>query len=429
MKLTRKALILATALLIGGCANQVKVSVDRVIYEGSTKLKEESNYGIRVRKTVLQLRSFRQQFRPIIDKMHGELTKAQTEADDAVSAINRKSNAIDSAKQTIVANESERMRQIEKLSKASAESDKHNASIERITEELEALKAELKKDPMSADLKSQQDDLESKLKAKKTLLSETVKKIKNANNEIDRLEKENQTIKGQITKDEEEKVLLENQSHPVKELSNTLQRHLSRILERMYEKDNALVIQIKKLIGFFDEPDATNLGPKISLAILESSILVDETGVLISSFLSSLRTTQSAVIENKLANESLKDLMTKVIESAASAKITSETTSATVDSNSFGGFHSVGIYKINPADPAYKKILTARTIKLSEEPITGPSTQGLGDLSVMIVQEKPGQFRLYQISNDPTQLLKNVALLVNKATAAAAKYFSGGLAP
>jgi hypothetical protein len=106
----------------------------------------------------------------------------------------------------------------------------------------------------------------------------------------------------------------------------------------------------------------------------------------------------------------------------------------------FGGFVSTDVYPINPSDPYYAEILKssspiASAIRIpfwqstSLEPITEVKVGASGDSAVMIVMEHPAQVRVYQVSNDPAQLTRNIGLLINKATGAAAKYLSAGVVP
>lgn len=97
----------------------------------------------------------------------------------------------------------------------------------------------------------------------------------------------------------------------------------------------------------------------------------------------------------------------------------------------FGGFVAGDVYAIKPSDPMYATIFTTSSsrIKTSSEPITKVSIGVTGDSSIMLVVEHPGQIRVYQVSNDPTTIVRNIALLVSKATAAAAKFLASGTTP
>lgn len=92
----------------------------------------------------------------------------------------------------------------------------------------------------------------------------------------------------------------------------------------------------------------------------------------------------------------------------------------------FGGVIATDVYVINPSDPLYATILKN---KLNKHPLTQVSVGVTGDSSIMVVMEHFGQFRVYQISNDPTQITRNIALVVSKATAAVARFAGGGLLP
>jgi hypothetical protein len=87
----------------------------------------------------------------------------------------------------------------------------------------------------------------------------------------------------------------------------------------------------------------------------------------------------------------------------------------------FGGFIATDVYVINPSDPAFQEVLGDKK-KLSVRPITRATVGVTGDSAVMMVLEHPGQVRTFQISMDPAQIARNIASIVSKATAAAAKF-------
>ena len=106
----------------------------------------------------------------------------------------------------------------------------------------------------------------------------------------------------------------------------------------------------------------------------------------------------------------------------------------------FGGFQTTDVYVINPSDPNYQRILRthgpwAKWMKdafwqdLSAETLSMATAGVTGDSAIMFVMESPGQVRVYQLSMDPTQITRNIGLLVSKATGAVAKYMSAGIAP
>ena len=106
----------------------------------------------------------------------------------------------------------------------------------------------------------------------------------------------------------------------------------------------------------------------------------------------------------------------------------------------FGGFVSTDIYPINPSDPKYAEILKSQSPigavllapfwqNTSLETLTDAKVGVSGDSAIMLVMEHPGQVRVYQVSMDPTQITRNIGMLISKATAATAKYMSGGVAP
>ncbi|MBN2561637.1 MAG: hypothetical protein JXQ75_11975 [Phycisphaerae bacterium] len=89
----------------------------------------------------------------------------------------------------------------------------------------------------------------------------------------------------------------------------------------------------------------------------------------------------------------------------------------------FGGFRQAGVYSINPGDPMYDAVLKAPA---ANSPLTSVSTRATGDAGTMIVQESPGQMRLYQISNDPISVMRNATLILDKVLQAAVKFDSAG---
>ncbi len=104
----------------------------------------------------------------------------------------------------------------------------------------------------------------------------------------------------------------------------------------------------------------------------------------------------------------------------------------------FGGFMTTDVFVINPSDPKYADVLNSAVPvwsvlrapfyqKTSLEPMTEACVGVSGDSAIMLVMESPGQVRVYQVSLDPTQITRNIGLLVSKATGAAAKYAAGGL--
>jgi len=106
----------------------------------------------------------------------------------------------------------------------------------------------------------------------------------------------------------------------------------------------------------------------------------------------------------------------------------------------FGGFQTTDVYIINPSDPSYQSILKthgpwAKWVKdafwqdVSAETFSMASAGVTGDSAIMFVMESAGQVRVYQVSMDPTQITRNIGLLVSKATGAVAKYMSASVAP
>lgn len=97
----------------------------------------------------------------------------------------------------------------------------------------------------------------------------------------------------------------------------------------------------------------------------------------------------------------------------------------------FGGFRQLGVYEINLSDPNYRLLFGAdeedKPAKVSTSPVSLVQVDASGDSSIMVIAESPGQYRLYQLTNDPTQLARNIALIVQKITVAALKFATAGL--
>ncbi len=85
----------------------------------------------------------------------------------------------------------------------------------------------------------------------------------------------------------------------------------------------------------------------------------------------------------------------------------------------FGGFQQAGVYRINPGDPHYDAVLKAKAIG---SPLTAVSVAATGDSGFMIVQESPGQMRLYELTNDPIALTRNVSFILDKVMQSAVKF-------
>lgn len=91
----------------------------------------------------------------------------------------------------------------------------------------------------------------------------------------------------------------------------------------------------------------------------------------------------------------------------------------------FGGFQTPDIYPISPSDPLYEQVLASTDLK----EITSATVDSVGDVSIMIVLEDPAQARVYQVSNDPSQIARNVSMLVTKASLAMSRFATVGLTP
>jgi hypothetical protein len=208
-----------------------------------------------------------------------------------------------------------------------------------------------------------------------------------------------------------------------------LKRYFQDPLDDLSKQEAKISAQVAVFRGFFTN-DATGLAPRIDWEIAKTIMLLDEQKTWLPSFVQVVSHPGVPAVKRALgpggaltANASqLEIAMSNLVVQASLAIF--ETTK-----EGFGGFRTIGIAEVNASDPEYRLILDSRTASLSQEAISKSSSTIAGDAQVIIVQESPAQFRTYQISNDPTTLMKNISLLVAKATAAAAKYLSGGIAP
>jgi len=103
------------------------------------------------------------------------------------------------------------------------------------------------------------------------------------------------------------------------------------------------------------------------------------------------------------------------------AKYAADLAAPTSAQAGFGGFRQAGVYRINPGDAAYDAVLKAKPIG---NPLTMVSVRATGDSGFMIVQESPGQMRLYELTNDPVALTRNVSFIIDKVLQAAVKFSS-----
>lgn len=95
----------------------------------------------------------------------------------------------------------------------------------------------------------------------------------------------------------------------------------------------------------------------------------------------------------------------------------------------FGGFVSTDVYMLNPSDRAYQRVLAAQKVVLSNDPLTTVDVNAAGDSSILVVLEQPAQARLFQVTADPTQVARNLGMIMNKASGAALRFLSGAGAP
>ncbi len=90
-------------------------------------------------------------------------------------------------------------------------------------------------------------------------------------------------------------------------------------------------------------------------------------------------------------------------------------------SGGFGGFRVLGVHRINAADPAYHRIVNSKRCKPAGV-FSEVESRVNGDSTIVFVQENPTQFRVFEIDNDPSALMRNVAYLMDKVLQAVVKY-------
>lgn len=92
---------------------------------------------------------------------------------------------------------------------------------------------------------------------------------------------------------------------------------------------------------------------------------------------------------------------------------------------SFGGFVVTGVFAIKAGDPYYREVLKADAVGetvFSSRPFAQATVGAAGDTTALIVFDNPVQVRTYEVSNDPTQLIRNIAMIIDKALQAVVKY-------
>jgi len=84
----------------------------------------------------------------------------------------------------------------------------------------------------------------------------------------------------------------------------------------------------------------------------------------------------------------------------------------------FGGFMMPDVFVLQPSDPLYEFVLNA---PVDSTPLSATTVETVGDSSVVIVQESPGQFRIKRVASDPTTMIQNSAFVADMALRAAAQ--------
>jgi len=87
--------------------------------------------------------------------------------------------------------------------------------------------------------------------------------------------------------------------------------------------------------------------------------------------------------------------------------------------SSFGGMRVMGVFIIDPADPAYATVLKPTT---RWHEFARASSTTAGDSNIIIVFDDPVRPRTFQLQNDPSQLIRNVVGVIDMAVQAVAKY-------
>lgn len=185
-------------------------------------------------------------------------------------------------------------------------------------------------------------------------------------------------------------------------------------------------------------PDIALAAPDVRLLLRKVDAFFDEVVPILASARESAAETNSL---RRLADrEGIGDIAG--FEEALDGALGGAMRAATAErpSTGFGGFISTDVYTISPSDPAMREVLGSWSPwkplvwglfkrGVSVETLTDVKVGVSGDSSIMAVMEHPGQVRVYQVSMDPTQITRNVAMIVSKATAAAARFASGGVMP
>ena len=217
---------------------------------------------------------------------------------------------------------------------------------------------------------------------------------------------------------------------PVTNLTVALKEHFQAPLKSLKEQQDKVDAQIAVFCGFFENTNAIGMAPRVDWEIAKTIMLLDQQKPWVKNFDKSISQSKNPKVLELLRCAGSPTVSADQLESAIN-NLTNQVDQAisVAAKEGFGGFLAIGIAEINASDPEYQVILNSEAAKLSQDAISKSSSTISGDAQVIIVQESPAQFRTYQISNDPTTLMKNIAMLVAKATAAAAKYLSGGIAP
>ncbi|MCH8854281.1 MAG: hypothetical protein IID41_16760 [Planctomycetes bacterium] len=139
-----------------------------------------------------------------------------------------------------------------------------------------------------------------------------------------------------------------------------------------------------------------------------------------------LRTQESETKQNtKHVRDALQSLKASMDVARAARDQIQKALRTTVARGGFGGFRATDIYEILPSDPMYERVLNATTFRV----MSSAEARVTGDSGIMLVLEHAGQVRVYQVSSNPEQLVRNIGLIVSKSTAAVAKYATVGTAP
>jgi hypothetical protein len=206
--------------------------------------------------------------------------------------------------------------------------------------------------------------------------------------------------------------------------ATTLGAEFETYISDLERSSAALRQQAKEVESLFQESqDAEDVALCVDLMLAKTSLVMVEQRRMLDRMHRELRQRQTRLLDTIKGSESwaridaaLRNLDIAIAEAGRALPLLA-------DAQGYGGYRQLGVAEIDPSDPMYRRILGTET-PVSVQPLTRQVVYVAGQSSSMVVQENPGQVRVYQISNNPTQIMQNIALISDKALAAAAKYLS-----